>query len=161
MKSKANNIVKQFFSGALLASLLFTGAVCASGAGKNLNAPGAQAVKKAVQDYTRAVSKLDYALLEKTLHGEFRTHATFGDSGKFMLLNKEQYIGAMKAGKVGGKPMNVKFQELELDGNIASVRADLTSSVLRLESHYSLVKTAEGWRVTQTLVRAVKLPVTK
>ena len=114
-------------------------------------------IKQAVENFARGAADLDFDLMEQTLDANFRAHVTFGDSGEFMVMNKEQYLGAMKAGKVGGQPVDVDFREFEQDGTIATLRADLTSPVLKMESHYSLIQTAGQWRVSQSLVRALKL----
>ncbi len=141
-----------FFLSALSFITLFT--ACAAkteaGIGKNSgNSAENDRIKTAVRAFSQNADKQNVEGMTSILHKDFRAivNRLFG-STEVSLMDKEAYLGLLKAGKIGGDDRTVSISEMTVIENNASVKVVLTGKELKFETIMQLVKDASGnWKV--------------
>ena len=110
------------------------------------------AVQQAVKNYAAAGDERDTGSLDKVLHDQFRVVFAIKGKPQVTLLSRDQYIGLLKAGKIGGQARKVKILSVQEKENIATVKAELTTDDSVFHAVYTLIKGGTGWQLIQDSV---------
>jgi hypothetical protein len=131
-------------------ALLFVG--IANDNAQNKDKMEKQNVQNILQHFFAAVDSQDATTAEKYLHDNFRVVLNnHNNSGAVTILTKEQYVGMMKAGKVGGDKRFIEFLLTDVHEAAAMVKVNLDGSKNIFTNYYSLVKTNEEWLIINDL----------
>lgn len=112
-----------------------------------------ESVAAAVRAYVAAGDKRDVGTLDRMMHGDFRVVVTMGASGEVSTMSKADYLGLMKAKKIGGDARTVELEWSKPSGNIAFAKATLRSDKATFDSLFTLVRKDGKWIVISDAVR--------
>jgi hypothetical protein len=121
--------------------------MCGLTAGVALGDGAKHDVENVVRQYARAADARDAETMDKVLHDKFRVVASMG--GKLVALEKTDYVGSLKAGKIGGEPREVRIDTVALSGDYAFADVTLTGKERTFRDHLVLYREASGWRILQ------------
>jgi hypothetical protein len=107
-----------------------------------------EAVKNAVREFLKGGDTNDAALLENVLHPDYQNvqDGFFGESGIFT-IPKTEYKNLVETKRFGGSPRTVDFVSVEVLGNLAVVKVNLDSAVLRFISYIVVVQEGGRWLI--------------
>jgi hypothetical protein len=71
----------------------------------------------------------------------------FKDLPEPTVLDKNQYLGMMQAGKVGGSPRSVSFEFIDSNRSVAIAKVVLESENTVFRSYYQLINKAGSWYI--------------
>ena len=104
-------------------------------------------IQKLVSEFIEATDAQEADRLAVTLHDEAMQYLLFGD--KLFTFTKQSYLESLRAGKVGGHPRTIAFDEMVSTGeSVATVKLTATSEALRFHYQISLVKWEGKWLIT-------------
>ena len=107
--------------------------------------------------YIDAVDAGDVNRVAPFLAPEFRVVLTnFQNSNEVKLLDKEQYLGLMKEGKVGGKKRTATILLTDIHRDAALVKIKLEGEIMSFTNYYSLVKSRDQWLIVQDIPQTEK-----
>lgn len=118
-----------------------------------------QKVREAIETYVSAGDQRDAAKLDSILHQHFRVVANqLMGSSTVNVITKEQYIGLVKDGKLGGDSRSIEIITLEIVNKNASARVRLKGKALSFDTFYQFIQSPEGhWQLVQDLPYATKI----
>lgn len=108
-----------------------------------------KAVRAALNEFLAAGDAQNVARLETVLDPTYRIviNQFMGGEG-VSVISRETYLQMIGDGKLGGTPRTVDIKSVEVVGNLAHVRALLSSSELNFNAHYTLAKDkAAKWKL--------------
>ncbi|AOP35507.1 hypothetical protein A0128_17675 [Leptospira tipperaryensis] len=111
-------------------------------------------LKTLIQEFVTAGDERNVNKLENILHKDFRLYAFVGNANQPWEMNREGYLGALKEGKIGGKPRTLKITALKSEGNLAYATLSMKSSEMTFVVNQQWIKTDSGWRLLQDLANA-------
>lgn len=123
-------------------------AVSVSSYAQNKSTMEKETIQELVKDFAAAVDKQDTAASAKYLDENFRVILNnFPQAGNTTLLSKDQYLGMMKAGKVGGSKRIISFLLADVQGNNAVVKVKLEGDKNIFTTYYNLIRKNEHWLI--------------
>jgi uncharacterized protein (DUF1786 family) len=129
------------------------------GAAVALSTPGAlraqgegDAVRAAIQAFADGAATQDVALLERTLHPASVQYINGKDVRS---VDRPTYLAAIRDKKMGGLPMTVAIQQLQVESATAQAHATFSAAPFTLSHALSLVKTEGRWMIVSTVVSVI------
>lgn len=110
------------------------------------------AVRAQVAAFAAAGDARDVPALEGLLHPDFRVAFTVKGKPGLTVMSRAQYLGAAKAGKIGGDTRALTVERARIDGDLALVEGRLVGAKATFSATWTLARTAEGWRLLQDAV---------
>lgn len=114
--------------------------------------PDDAAARAAVARFAQAADARDVGALEAALHPEFRVTFTMAGKPGVTVMSRDAYLGAAKAGKIGGDTRALTVDGVRIVGDLAFVHGKLVGQKARFDGTWTLARTAEGWRVVHDAV---------
>jgi len=111
----------------------------------------APAVEEVVRSFAAAGDARDLTALQTLLHPGFRVVADMGP-GAVSTLDRATYLSLLEQGKIGGGARAVELSEIQVDRNIATVRATLTRTDAVFHTTWTLAQTEQRWQIVQDAV---------
>ena len=110
-------------------------------------------IKQAITDFVKGGDNSDIKLLDKVLHKDFRvTNNGFMGTSGVTIIDKNDYLNKIKSGVFGGRPRQMKIEEIDQSGTIASVKIRIESTENDFVSYNSLVlDTNNEWKIINNL----------
>ena len=110
-------------------------------------------IKQAITDFVKGGDNSDIKLLDKVLHKDFRvTNNGFMGTSGVTIIDKNDYLNKIKSGVFGGRPRQMKIEEIDQSGTIASVKIRIESTENDFVSYNSLVMdTNNEWKIINNL----------
>ncbi len=104
-------------------------------------------VEQAVTNFVNSVDSKNSAELQKVLFtdGSFLTYSTF--SNKIEHYSADQFINLVKSGQKGGWVRNVNFVSVDIDGNTAIAKVNITDPRLKETGFVTLIKDNGTWKI--------------
>jgi Putative lumazine-binding len=110
------------------------------------------AVRATIQAFADGAATQDVALLERTLHPASVQYIT----GKEVRgVDRTTYLAAIRDKKMGGLPMTVTIQQVQVDGSAAQAHATFAAAPFSLSHALSLVKVEGRWVIVSTVVSVI------
>lgn len=110
------------------------------------------AVRAQVTAFAAAGDGRDVSALEGLLHPDFRVAFTVRGKPGLTLMSRAQYVGAAKAGKIGGDRRTLTIDRVRVSGDLAQVEGRLAGARADFDGTWTLVRTEAGWRLLQDAV---------
>lgn len=105
-------------------------------------------IQKNMEQYIAAVDAGDFRNAGKFLDNEFRVVLNnYNNSGAVVSIGREQYLGMMEAGKVGGNKRILSFLLIDIHENAALVKVKLEGEKNVFVNYYNLVKKKNEWMI--------------
>ncbi|TGL60249.1 nuclear transport factor 2 family protein [Leptospira ognonensis] len=114
-------------------------------------------IKDKVAQFLKAGDEQDPNSLEAILHPEYRITVAFPGEKKVTILTKETYMQMLRDKKLGGHKRSLKFEDVSIKGNVAVVRTQLQSDVMKFFTFFSFINVGDGWKMINDLPYAEKL----
>lgn len=110
-------------------------------------------IQQAIVDFVKGGDNSDIELLDKVLHEDFRvTNNGFMGTSGVTIIDKKEYLNNIRSGVFGGLPRQMKIEQLDQSGIIASVKLRIESSENDFISYNSLVlDTDDQWKIINNL----------
>ena len=110
-------------------------------------------IKQTIIDFVKGGDNSDTILLDKVLHKDFRvTNNGFMGTPGITIIDKNEYLNKIKSGVFGGLPRQMKIEQMDQSGKIASVKLRIESSENDFISYNSLVlDTDNEWKIINNL----------
>ena len=110
-------------------------------------------IKQTIIDFVKGGDNSDIELLDRVLHQNFRvTNNGFMGTPGVTIIDKKEYLNKIKSGIFGGLPRQMKIEEIDQSGIIASVKLRIESSENDFISYNSLVlDTDNEWKIINNL----------
>lgn len=118
-----------------------------------------QAIEKVVSDFVQSGDTRDLVQMERILDAHFRAiiNRQMGNEN-VMILDRNTYLAAMKAGKIGGDERTIDIISIEILDHNAMVRVALSGSKMNFESFLQLIKDEKGqWTILSDLPKVTVL----
>ncbi len=112
----------------------------------------ADAVRATIQAFADGAATQDRARLENALHP---TAIQFISGKEIRTLDRPTYLAAIKEKKMGGMPMTVAIQSVQVDGATAQAHATFTAAPFTLSHALTLVKVEGRWMIASTVVSVI------
>ncbi|MFO1472991.1 MAG: nuclear transport factor 2 family protein [Turneriella sp.] len=142
--------MNNWITGTLLATVV-AGAVTEAATGKLAE----RELRHSIEVFRNAGDERDLGAIDSILHKDFRLFAYFGDATNAATMDKAAYTGALRAGKIGGKPRTLKIVSIDVRGSHAACRISMESTELKFDNYMHWVKTERGWQLLNDLTHAV------
>jgi Putative lumazine-binding len=111
--------------------------------------PEDPAVRQTIEAFASGAATQDVVMLERTLHP---LSVQFITGKEIRTVDRPTYLAAIREKKMGGQPMTVTVQSVQVDGGTASAKATFTAAPFVLSHSLSLVKTDGRWMIVSTVV---------
>jgi hypothetical protein len=112
----------------------------------------ADAVRATIQAFADGAATQDLAQLEKALHPTAMQFITGKD---IRTVDRPTYLAAIKEKKMGGMPMTVAIQSIQVDGVTAQAHATFAAAPFTLSHALTLVKVEGRWMIASTVVSVI------
>ena len=110
------------------------------------------AVRAQVTAFAAAGDARDVARLEAVLHPDFRVAFTVKGKPGLTMMDRAAYLGAAKAGKIGGDTRTLTVDRVHIADDLALVQGRLAGARAEFDATWTLVRTEKGWRLLQDAV---------
>lgn len=108
-------------------------------------------LRSLVAKFVKGGDEQNVEILEEVLHPEYRITFAFTGDTKVTILTKEIYLRMLQEKKLGGVKRNMNIEDVTIRGNVAVVRANLLSPVMKFDIFFSFINTGAGWRLISDL----------
>lgn len=112
-------------------------------------------VRKSVEQFSTAADKQDVQKMRKVLHAEAQQFFV-GPEG-LMRLETEAYLGMLEQKQIGGQPRKLKIQSVDVNGDMASVKATMSNKAYHFDNYFSLMKIDGKWQIVSVVLRMQQL----
>lgn len=112
-----------------------------------------KAIKKTIRTFAQAGDQNNADLLAEQLDANYRVlmNRLFG-SDKVTVMDKQAYLEKIRSKEFGGDDRALKFEEIIINGNSASVRVKMTGRKMSFVSLISLVKDSDQqWKLVSDI----------
>lgn len=117
-----------------------------------------QIIETLIRNYASAVDAQDVAAAEKFLDKDFRVVLNnYNNSGSSTILSREQYLGMMKAGKVGGNKRELHILFTDVHEAAAVVKVELKGEKTIFTNYYSLINANGQWLIVHDIPQIVTI----
>jgi Putative lumazine-binding len=110
------------------------------------------AATQVIEAFARAADRRDVAALEQVLHPSFRTLFTLDAAKPPTQLDRAQFLGMVREGKIGGADRQVVVSGLATADRFASASARMQHKDASFEGVYALVEQDGRWWLLQEAV---------
>jgi Putative lumazine-binding len=110
------------------------------------------AATQVIEAFARAADRRDVAGLEQVLHPSFRVMFTLDAAKPPTQLDRAQFLGMVREGKIGGADRQVVVSGLATTGRFASASARMEHKDASFEGVYALVEQDGRWWLLQEAV---------
>jgi len=116
-------------------------------AGSNSAATDQSDIEQVVTNFVKSVDSRNTSELQKTLYtdGTVITYNTF--SNKVEHYSTNQFIDMVKGGQKGGWERQVNVNSVDVNGNTAIAKIDVTDSRLKETAFVTLIKDNGAWKI--------------
>lgn len=135
----------------VMVGLLAPGIVAAQSAS---GAPGPRqaAATQVIEDFARAADRRDVVALEKVLHPSFRVMFTIDTAKPPTQLDRAQFLGMVRDGKIGGADRQVMISGFSSADRFATASARMQHKDASFEGVYALIEQDGRWWLLQEAV---------
>jgi hypothetical protein len=112
----------------------------------------ADAVRAAIQAFADGAATQDVALLERTLHPASVQYINGKDVRS---VDRPTYLAAIRDRKMGGLPMTVAIQQVQVESATAQAHATFSAAPFTLSHALSLIKVEGRWMIVSTVVSVI------
>jgi hypothetical protein len=117
-----------------------------------------QIIETLIHNYASAVDAQDIAAAEKFLDKDFRVALNnYNNSGSSTILSREQYLGMMKAGKVGGNKRELRILFTDVHEAAAVVKVELKGEKSIFTNYYNLINTNGQWLIVHDIPQIITI----
>ena len=103
-------------------------------------------IKTILTGYTSAVDSQNSAEAEKYMDTNFRVVLNnYKNLPEPTVLSKQQYLGMMQEGKVGGTKRSIVFELIDTHSSVAIAKLIMESEKNIFKTYYHLIKKAGSW----------------
>ena len=101
-----------------------------------------------LKDFIEGADQVDIQRLGSALHAHFLNiqNGYFDQTGVFS-IDKTSYIDHVSSGKFGGVARKLEIKDIDIMGDMAMMKVELTSPYLQFYSYLSLVYENNEWKV--------------
>ena len=115
-------------------------------------------VETLIRNYASAVDAQDVAIAEKFLDKDFRVVLNnYNNSGTSTNLSRDQYLGMMKAGKVGGSKRELQILFIDIHEAAAVVKVELKGEKSIFTNYYNLINTNGQWLIVHDIPQIITI----
>lgn len=111
------------------------------------NPADVQAVKLTVEKYVQGTDTRNVDELEKVLYPNCDFVTQNKITNKTVEMNDGEFIDLVKGGKAGGWTRNVNVNSVDINGNTAAAKVEITDSKLKETSYLALIKDNGTWKI--------------
>ena len=108
-------------------------------------------VRQAVYTFVQSGDAQNVGALDQVLHPEFRVVFQAKGSNDVSNMAREQFLEMFRQKKFGGDQRSVKIRKIDVQGNLAVVRARFQGRQAVFENTLTLVRGSNGWQVIQDM----------
>ena len=108
------------------------------------------AIIEAIEDFAQGADSQDPERVAASLHAQSWQYMPAPDGVR--AFNQEQYLGLLKAKRIGGTPREMKVESVDItEGYIATARVQLQKGERVFLHHIGLMKVGEAWQIMSIL----------
>lgn len=113
-------------------------------------------IKQVIESFITATDEQNAEKLATTMNDKAMQYVIFGPN--LLTFSKQEYVEQLKAGKVGGQPRTIAFEEILLsDNTVATVQLKATSAVIRFHYQITLLLYQSQWQIVAISTKAERL----
>lgn len=112
----------------------------------------AGAVRAAIQAFADGAATQDVAQLERTLHPASVQYIT---GKEVRSVDRTTYLAAIRDKKMGGLPMTVAIQQVQVENGTAQAHATFSAAPFTLSHALSLVRVEGRWVIVSAVVSVI------
>ena len=129
----------------LFVSVLFAGVLMQSPADEDVK------IRDVVERFSKAADIQDVSLMRQTLHPEAQQFFV-GPEG-LVRLPTGAYLDMLEQKKIGGIERKLKIADIDVNGNLASVKASMKNDAVHFENFFSLMNVDDEWVIVSVILR--------
>jgi ABC-type arginine transport system ATPase subunit len=133
-------LISTFLSVLFLVSAVFAG-------GNNLVKEDKGDVEQVITNFVKSVDTRDASALSKSVMSGANLFTFNQMANKLDNYSAAQFVDLVKAGQKGGWTRTVSVTAVDVDGNVASAKIDITDSRLKESGYVTLIKDNGTWKV--------------
>lgn len=108
-------------------------------------------VRKAVKQFSKSADAQDVAGIQSVLHPEAQQFF-MGPEG-MVRLETTTYVSMIEQKKIGGQPRQLSISHVDVDGDMASVKANMSNDAYQFDNFISLMKVDGSWQIVSIVLR--------
>jgi hypothetical protein len=133
--------------GLTVLAILVLAFLSSTNANKFPDSDDSEAVKKVIQSYAESIDKRNAKALEEVIY----TNAQFINFNKatnqLTETNEEALVDALEKGKAGGWTRQLNINSVDVNGNTAVAKVELTDAKLKQTGYVTLIKDNGSWKI--------------
>lgn len=110
-----------------------------------------QAARAIIENYVKAADTRDTPLIDRVFHDDFRVVAVTPEG--IRVLSKPDYMGLLKAGKIGGNERQLTIHSWDEAEGIGRARVTLTGDKSIFHDNLTLLQVEDDWRIVSNVTR--------
>ena len=110
-------------------------------------------IRAVLENYWKAADNRDISMLDQVFHEDYQVIALTADGRR--IINKEDYLGLIKAGKIGGTKRDFELTNLSVEGVVAQGRLLLKGPAVTFQDHITLTREDGTWRLVSNVTEVV------
>ena len=107
-------------------------------------------IRGIVKQFSEAADQQDTALMEGILHTEAQQFFV-GPQG-LVRLTTPAYMDMLAQKQIGGTPRSLEISAVDIQGNLASVKASMDNDAMHFENFFSLMKIDDEWKIVSVIL---------
>ena len=108
-------------------------------------------VRSVVTSFARAADTQDVAQMRTVLHKEAQQF--FKGPDGMVRLETQTYLQMIEQKKIGGQPRDLAIASIDVNGDLASVKASMTNESYHFDNYISLMKVGADWQIVSIVLR--------
>ena len=108
-------------------------------------------IREAIEQFVSGADSQDASSIGKVLHAEAQQFFMGADG--LVRLETAAYLGLIEQKKIGGQPRKLNIQNIDVNGNLASVNASMSNDSARFDNFISLMKIDDEWQIMSIVLR--------
>ena len=116
-------------------------------AGNNMLKEDKAGIEQTVTNYVKSVDSRNADALSKTLLNNGSVITLNSITNNLEHYSGDQFINLVKNGQKGGWVRNVAINSVDIDGNTAIAKVNITDARLKQTGYFTLVKNNGNWKI--------------
>ncbi len=116
-------------------------------AGNNMLKEDKAGIEQTVTNYVKSVDSCNADALSKTLLNNGSVITLNSITNNLEHYSADQFINLVKNGQKGGWVRNVAINSVDIDGNTAIAKVNITDARLKQTGYFTLVKNNGNWKI--------------
>jgi hypothetical protein len=104
-----------------------------------------KSIEATIRMYHKGADERKVELLEQAFHEKFRLMVSV--DGKLNEIRRDTYLDLIELEKIGGKPRDLRIELVDITGNSAMAKAELSNEKVVFMDYLSLVKDGDHWLI--------------